>query len=205
MRYFLFFLCLSIGPWALAQDSTSVAGDTSKVVFEGFYVLEGGISQVAISEFDPRFIASLDLSYHFRPHAAILYNYGFMQNYFHFGLGSILGPLGLMMLRSEDLTLGQLFFALLFTASSVESMGFPIPIGTDKEIMPYYSALKIRSMWDGPDTPGLGTYASWSLGVKARHFFNYNWHISGYVEYTQLYFHRLPRGTQAGIQVGYSF
>ena len=126
-----------VSQWTLAQDTTWVESDTTKVVFEGFYVLEGGLSQVTISEFNPRFIGSVDLSYHFKPHAAILYNYGFTKNYFHFGLGSILGPLGILMLQGDDLSFSQFFLGILFTATSIESMGFPIPIGTNKEIMPY--------------------------------------------------------------------
>ena len=83
MRYSLLLICFLVSQWTLAQDTTWVESDTTKVVFEGFYVLEGGLSQVTISEFNPRFIGSVDLSYHFKPHAAILYNYGFTKNYFH--------------------------------------------------------------------------------------------------------------------------
>lgn len=160
---------------------------------------------IDINLYNARAAGGLELAYRANRYMSFLFPLSVAKNYSHFGLGTFIAPLGLLILQSDDLSFGQLIGGLVMASTMIESGAFHIPIDRFKEIVPYYSLFRIRNIWDGPDTPGQGTYISFSAGLKIRYEMLPKWTISAYAEYSQLYYNHQSKGIQSGVAIGYAF
>ncbi|HCX22501.1 MAG: hypothetical protein CMB80_17785 [Flammeovirgaceae bacterium] len=139
--------------------------------------------------------------YHFSDKISSFYPIGLGDGYFELGLGTFFAPLGLLALHFEDeeeQTLGQYIGMMLALATSVESMGYHLKIGQGKEIIPYYSLCKLRSV----DEQG---YLSGSLGAMLRLHLSDRWHLNWSGEYSLWYTKKGVSCLEAGLSFAYAF
>ena len=174
-----------------------------QVLKEGDFTLGGGLDYIEFNKFEPRYVVGLNGENRIGQHFTTLFVFDAGKDYLHFGPGTIFLPMGLLLLNSEESTFGDFLLGLLFVGSSLENIGYSIPMGQLAEIIPYVSMLRFRFMWDGPTTPGNGNYVSGSLGVRLQYLFKERWYASGHVEYSQLYYSGRPGGIESGVSVSY--
>lgn len=139
--------------------------------------------------------------YHFSDKISSFYPIGLGDGYFELGLGTFFAPFGLLALHFEDeeeQTLGQYIGMMLALATSVESLGYHVPIGRGKEIIPYYSLCKLRSI----EHKG---FLSGSVGAMLRLNLADRWHLNWSGEYSLFYTKKGVSGLEAGISFAYAF
>ncbi|MEQ8472293.1 MAG: hypothetical protein RIC35_13965 [Marinoscillum sp.] len=136
--------------------------------------------------------------YHYSDRISAFFPVSFGVNYFEIGLGTIFAPFGLLSLGEDEKSLTDLvgmFFALV---TSIESMGYHIQLGENREIIPYYSLCRLRSF----DSEG---ELSASLGVMLRLHLSERWHINWSGEYSKYYTTRNLSGAEGSISMAYVF
>ncbi|NJN41357.1 MAG: hypothetical protein HC811_03075 [Flammeovirgaceae bacterium] len=173
------------------------------MVQKGDFTLGGGVDYIEFTSFQPRYVVSLNGENRIGQHFTTFFVLDAARDYLHFGPGTIFLPLGLLLLNSDESSFGDFLSGLLFVGTSLEHIGYSLPMGHHAEIIPYVSMLRFRFMWDGPTTPGNGNYVSGSLGVKLQYLFKERWYTSAHVEYSQLYYSGRPGGIESGVSVNY--
>ncbi|HRJ31702.1 MAG TPA: hypothetical protein PLV21_13395 [Cyclobacteriaceae bacterium] len=133
------------------------------------------------------------------------------QDYFHLNPGTVVAPMLILFLaiyngNESEGSLGGLALLLLSIASMAEHSNFHIPLGGGVEVVPFFSLIRYRYMYDMQLSPAGGhNYASWSVGSKLSFISSKNWLVNASVERSQLYYPGRPYGIHAGINIGYIF
>jgi hypothetical protein len=134
------------------------------------------------------------------------------QDYFHLNPGTVVAPMLLLFLvisnnNEGEGSLGGLALLLVSIASMAEHSNFHIHLGSGVELVPFFSLIRYRYMYDPLRQSEVTdhNYASWSIGSKLSFVSSKNWLINASVERSQLYYTGRPYGVQAGINIGYVF
>ncbi|MBX2945785.1 MAG: hypothetical protein KF725_08115 [Cyclobacteriaceae bacterium] len=133
------------------------------------------------------------------------------QDYFHLNPGTVVAPMLILFLAisngsESEGSLGGLALLLLSIASMAEHSNFHIPLGGGVEVVPFFSLIRYRYMYDMQLSPAGGhNYASWSVGSKLSFISSKNWLVNASIERSQLYYPGRPYGIHAGINIGYIF
>jgi len=101
------------------------------------------------------------------------------------------------------------FMLTLFTIAAIisaaEHSNFHITVSKNLELIPNFSLLKYRYMYDKNNTFKEDEFLSWSMGLKVGVYGKKNWFYDAYAERAQLYYSGRPHGWQIGLHAGYIF
>lgn len=140
--------------------------------------------------------------FHYNDRVSALFPLAFGSGYFELGLGTMFAPLGLWSLHlsedEEEQSLGEFIGMMLAIATSVESMGYHVRLGEGKEIIPFYSLCKLRSIHQEG-------YLSGSLGAMLRLHLSDRWHLNWSGEYSIYYTEQDVSGIEGGVSLAYVF
>jgi hypothetical protein len=89
--------------------------------------------------------------------------------------------------------------------ASFEHSNFHIPITQNLELIPNFSLLKYRYMYNETNSYKEDDFLSWSVGIKVGILTDRNWYYNAFAERAQLYYSGRPSGWQIGLNVGYTF
>lgn len=133
------------------------------------------------------------------------------QDYFHLNPGTVVAPMLILFLaisngNESEGSLGGLALLLLSIASMAEHSNFHIHVGGGVEVVPFFSLIRYRYMYDRQLSPvGGHNYGSWSVGSKLSFVSSKNWLVNASIERSQLYYPGRPHALHMGINIGYVF
>ena len=162
--------------------------------------------RIGSTEFNRDLAVGVIGEFHFGEHLSSFFPLSFSDRYFQVGLGTLFAPLGLLSLRSgTDETIGGFLGQVFAVATAFESMGYRINVGEKKEIIPFYSLLRLTGVGNNVVKASENGYVSGSLGVMFRYHLSDRFHMNGYGELSHYYGVERSRGLQTGITIGYAF
>ena len=166
----------------------------------------GTYSYVQFQEFKPKNAFGVTGEYMFSKRWSVEFSVAGGKDYFEFGTGGIFFPLGLLLSKTsrygDDSDKGLLLL-LMAVACAFEHTNYHIPLSSNLELIPYVSILRIRYIYDNEHPYNQNTFPSWSIGTKLRLYTKNNWYFSTTVEGGQFYYPGVPKGLQAGVDIGY--
>jgi len=136
--------------------------------------------------FEPKNAFGVNAEYRFAKHFGFELSIAGGKDYLHYGVGSILLPPLVLLLKPNKEGPGFVFL-LVGIASCLEQTNFHLVLGKNIEIVPYISILKLRYMYDTNSSIQDTFFGSWSAGTKLSILTNNQWAINFLYEIGNLY------------------
>lgn len=178
---------------------------------ENDWNLAGSVQRLDFSDFSPRQAYGITAEYMFTNIWGVGFSVAGGKDYFESSSGPILGLLFILktvdaLTDEDDEDDGVLTIAIIGAIiASFENSNFHIPISRNLELIPNFSLLKYRYMYDENNDYQTNDFLSWSVGLKIGVLTKNNWYYNGFTERAQLYYSGRPWGWQVGVNVGYTF
>lgn len=213
---FLSFLLVVLS--ANAQDSLNRSNNISSMNAKGDMILSLSPSVLVNTPLETQFASGFYFQLFLSPHFSVDADLMFGRDYAHFGPGTIVIPIWLLILATNDAPGFDPFFLgngdnfktflgfLALTALSFEHVSLHFPMSESSEISPYLSLLRYKYASSPSYRSDSNKVSSQFCGAIGVHYNKYvrSFVISPYIEYNVGYTDK-KTGINAGINCGFKF